>query len=105
MVTYLMNTPILTDYGEYSFRRITLQEAIDVMGYGFTSAIGHDGTATLIYQLTGIQVPVNRIAIKMHPSDVAIVFRVLVRLPEGKVLSYEDLKTIPYEFGVLRMIK
>ena len=52
-------------------------------------------------QLTGVQIPVNRVAIRMQPGDIAIVFRVLTRLPEGKVLSDEELAAIPYEFGIL----
>ena len=101
---YLLNTPILTEYGEYSFKKISKEEAIEEMGYGFVSAIGHEGTANLMSQLTGMTIPVNRVAIKMQPGDKAVVFRVLTRLPEGKVLSYEELSQIPYEFGLLQRL-
>jgi hypothetical protein len=39
----------------------------------------------------------------MHPGDKAIVFQVLQRLPEGKVLSEEELKAVPYRLGLLEM--
>ena len=101
---YLLNTPILTEYGEYSFKKISKEEAIEEMGYSFTSAIGHEGTATFLYQITGIPISVNRIAIKMQPGDRAIVFRILTMLPEGKVLTQEELSQIPYEFGLLQRL-
>ena len=52
-------------------------------------------------QLTGVQIPVNRVAIRMQPGDIAVIFRVLKRLPEGKVLSDEELSKVPFEFGIL----
>ena len=99
---YVLNTPILTDWGEYAFSKISLEEVKSLLQENFTSAIGHEGTASLMSRLTGIEIPVNRIAVKMANGDEAIVFRVLTRLPEGKVLSEAELQTIPYEFGLLR---
>jgi len=98
---YIMNTPILTDWGEYKFSKISLEEVKSFLNGDFISAIGHEGTASLMTRLTGIEMPANRIQVKMAVGDQAIVFRVLTRLPEGKVLSEEELQTIPYEFGLL----
>jgi len=98
---YIMNTPILTDWGEYNFSKISLEEVKSFLHGDFISAIGHEGTASLMTRLTGIEMPANRIQVKMAVGDQAIVFRVLTRLPEGKVLSEEELQTIPYEFGLL----
>jgi hypothetical protein len=98
---FVLNTPILTEYGSYEFRKTDLPEVKALLSQEFASAIGHEGTATLMTQLTGITIPANRIAIKMQSGDLAIVFRVLTRLPEGKVLSDEELAAIPYEFGIL----
>jgi hypothetical protein len=102
---YILNTPILTDWGEYIFSRISLEEVKNLLQREFTSAIGHEGTATLMSKLVGIEIPVNRIQVKMQAGDQAIVFRVIVRLPEGKVLTSEELQTIPHEFGLLRRVK
>ena len=101
---YIFNTPILTEYGDYSFRKISLPEVKELLSQGFVSAIGHEGTANLMSQLTGMTIPVNRVAIKMQPGDKAVVFRVLTRLPEGKVLTQEELSQIPYEFGLLQRL-
>ncbi len=102
---YILNTPILTEYGEYSFKKISIEDVVEKMGHGFTSAVGHEGTANLMSHLTGMPVPVNRVVIKMQSGDIAIVFRVLIRLPEGKVLTQEELLQVSYEFGLLERIR
>ena len=105
---YVLNTPILTEYGMYDFRKISLSEVKEMLSRGssfaYVSAIGHEGTAALMSHLTGIQIPVNRVAVKMQLGDLAIVFRVLERLPEGKVLTQEELEKVPYEFGILERV-
>jgi hypothetical protein len=58
-----------------------------VRKYSFISAIGHDATAKIISQILGVNIPVNRIAVKLQSGDIALVFQLLQRLPEGKVLS------------------
>jgi hypothetical protein len=102
---FILNTPILTDWGEYKFSKISLGEVKSLLQGDFVSAVGHEGTASLMSRLTGISIPVNRIAVKMQVGDQAIVFRVLTRLPEGKILTSEELQTIPYEFGLLRKVQ
>jgi hypothetical protein len=44
-------------------------------------------------------------AIKMQAGDKAVVFRLLSRLPEGKILSEDELKELPYEWGLLEKLK
>jgi len=100
--TYILNSPVLTSYGRYSFYPLEVEEARQILStQPFVSAVGHEGTAKVLSQLLGVSVPVNRIRIRMKKGDRAIVFRVLVRLPEGKVLSSEELSQIPYELGLL----
>ena len=102
---YLLNTPILTDYGVYDFKKIEIAEVKAILSEeGFTSAVGHQGTADLLTQLLGVPVPMNRVAIKMEENDVAVVFRLKNRLPEGTVLSEEELAKLVIEFGVLERI-
>ena len=99
---YILNAPILTDYGVYDFYKISVEEAKPYLEGRFTSAIGHQGTADLLTSLLGIPVPMNRIAIKMADGDMAVVFRLKNRLPEGVVLPEEELSKLDYEFGLLR---
>ena len=63
-------------------------------GWNIVSAVGHAGTAQIMTQLLSFEVPVNRIAIKLNEGDEAIVFQVLERLPEGKVLSKDEIETL-----------
>jgi hypothetical protein len=103
---YLLNTPILTEYGKYFFSKIGIAEVKAVLSEEeFTSAVGHQGTADLLSKLLSISVPMNRIAIRMEPADLAIVFRLKTHLPEGRVLSEAELSQLDYEFGILERIE
>jgi len=103
---YVLNTPVLTDWGTYSFSKLEEKEAITLLREKpFVSAVGHGATAHFLSWLTGIEIPVNRVAIKMAAGDRAVVFRVLMRLPEGKVLSEEELELVSFEFGLLRKMR
>ena len=101
MTVYVLNSPILTSFGRYSYRPISTEEARKLLANGFVSAIGHESTAQFISRILGIPIPVNRVAINMARGDKALVFQVLVRLPEGRILSEEELRIIPYRLGLL----
>jgi hypothetical protein len=105
---YLLNAPILTDYGKYIFEKIPAAMATAILTSSFetrfTSAVGHQGTADMLTSLLGVPVPMNRIAIRMEPGDTAIVFRLKNRLQEGVILSEEELAKLVIEFGVLERI-
>jgi hypothetical protein len=105
MKLYVLNTPVLTDWGEYKFNKISLEGAKELLKGEFTSAVGHQATAEFMSCLLEIKIPTNRLQVKMETEDKALVFRVLTRLPEGKVLSTDEIKLIPYELGLLEKIK
>ena len=72
----------------------TAREAVEEAkkrGKEVISAIGHPGTAALVSKILGFEVPANRVAVAFEDSDEAIVFQLAVRLPEGKVLSEDEL--------------
>jgi len=68
------------------------------------SAVGHESTAKLLSQLLGIEIPVNRIEIKIEYGDKLIVFQLLQRLPEGKVLSEEELRQLQFRFLIVEPV-
>jgi hypothetical protein len=101
---YLLNSLIVPidfsalNVATITMRRISLDEARKLLNDGFISAVGHAGTAQLLTELLGIQVPVNRIAVQMKSGDIGIHFVLRERLPEGKVLSKEELAKLDYYF-------
>jgi len=76
----------VTEASEDEVRRIVAQ--------GFISAIGHEATAKIVTSRIGVSVQVNRIAIQLKAGDVLVVFQLLKRLEEGKVLSEDEMKQV-----------
>ena len=119
----LLNTSILTDFGNYSYKELSLDEVKEAlketcpycwtgcpqcMGYGFlwtfSSAIGHGSTAKILTKLLGVEVPVNRQLYKQKTGEKAIVFKLNGRPPEGKILTEKEIEEIGYTFGVLEKL-
>lgn len=64
----------------------------------FISAIGHESTARFLSKRLGISIPHNRIEVKLEPGDLLIVAQLTKRLPEGAILSEEQLEQIPIKY-------
>jgi len=65
-----------------------------LMSGDFVSAVGHEGTAALLSALTGVHIPVERRQIILQPRDEILVVQVLTRLPEGRVLSSDEMQQL-----------
>jgi hypothetical protein len=101
----LLNCSIITSDGEYEMHTISLDEAKLKVSYNQTiSAIGHTATAAIMAELLGCEVPVNRINFEQEITQQAIVFKLNVRIPEGKILSREEIEEIGYSFKLLTRI-
>lgn len=102
----LLNTSVLTSYGTFSFHGIPLVEAKGlVKKNGFVSAIGHSATAEVLSDLLEIEVIANRTEFVQSIENIAIIFKLKSRVPEGKILNRTEIEEIGYEFGVLRRLK
>ncbi len=63
-------------------------------GIVIESAVGHEATAQLLTKLLGIEVPMRRVAVTMTPETALIVFQLLTRLPEGKILTEQEVQQL-----------
>jgi len=67
------------------------------------SAVGHESTAKVLSQLLGVEVKTERKEIKLKKGDKLIVFQLLQRLPEGTILSEEELKQLQFKFFLVQV--
>jgi uncharacterized protein YbcI len=67
------------------------------------SAIGHEATANLLTIILGEDIAYNRVPIKITDGDAVVVFQLLTRLEEGKVLTAAELWNIKYKFYLVRV--
>ena len=79
------------------------------LGYEVVSAIGHESTAKVLSMLLGFEVPAQRQTITLTESDIAVAFALDFRIPEGKVLSKEELEQLIREdkisFYIIEVVK
>jgi len=79
------------------FRKISLDLAKEIVrnsNNNYLSVVGHEGTAILLSNLLGVEIPVNRVNYVFNPTDTLLVFTIPFRLPEGKTLTYEEVKKV-----------
>jgi hypothetical protein len=111
MVVYLLNALIIPiDFEKHPkikaiIRKADIEEARQLLSRGFTSAIGHQATAVMLTQLLGIEVPFNRITVKAEPGDILVHFVLRERIPEGKILTLEELQRLPFDFAVTEVLE
>jgi hypothetical protein len=69
------------------------------------SAVGHEATAKILSTLLGVRVDFNRVPIKLNKGDSAIVFQLLTRLPEGKILSEEEIWGLGFKLYLVEVVE
>lgn len=111
MRTVILNTSILTSHGHFHYYPASIDvvlahlQAADDTGIPVISAVGHESTAAILTELLYRKVEVNRIEFKQQVGDVAVVFKLRGRPPEGKILTREEIESIGYDFGLLAMVE
>lgn len=100
-----MNTAILPNDGEYSLKTISLEEAQRwVSSKDFISAIGHSSTAEIMSALLGVTIEPNRVMVSFDKGDEALVFKLETRLPEGKILTINEIQNLPFSWKILKRV-
>jgi|GEM_PF-1994275 len=75
-----------------------------VSQFPFMSIIGHEGNAELFSQLLGIEIEVNRVSFTLGHEDTLVVgIPSGGRLPEGKVLSKEELEALQLDWFIVQL--
>ena len=102
MVVYLANAfslGMLASWKRWTLdiTEIGLDEARTILCRGFVSTIGHQATADFLSKLLGFTVRAVRRQINLEDGDAVVVFQLLQRLPEGRVLTEEELRKVPYK--------
>jgi len=103
---YVLNSAVLTSFGVYRYVKITVGIAKYLLETNeVISAVGHEGTAILMSKIFGVEIPYNRIKIKMKAGDVAVVFRLKDRTPENRDYSEEEIQNLDFEIGLLERVE
>jgi hypothetical protein len=103
---YLLNSLVIPIDPKISviwvrMKRATVEEVRNLLATNnWESAVGHEGTASLLSKILGVEVPMRRVSIYAKPGDLLIHFALRMRLPEGRVLSEEELRQLDFEFIV-----
>jgi hypothetical protein len=100
---YLLNTLVVpvdfdtVDEVNVKLRRISVDEARELLRREpFVSAIGHEGSAKVLSELLNTEIPMNRVSVFMQSGDKGLHFFLKRRLPEGVVLTAEELSKLEY---------
>lgn len=102
----LLNGTIVTTNGLYLIDDIEIKEAKEYINkLGFISAIGHSATAEIMSEILNIKIPMNRIEFLQQVNQIAIVFKLNHRPPEGIVLNKEEILKIGYTLKVMKRLK
>jgi len=108
MATYISNAfsigMLSSNDSIVRIKNLELEKVKEILSRGFISAVGHKATADVITQMVGIDIPTNRVEIKLTTSDKLVVFQILTRLPEGVILSKEEVDKIPHKWYLVELL-
>jgi hypothetical protein len=106
MTVYISNAfslSMITPPVTITVTEASVEDVKGILARGFTSAVGHEATSQVITAQLSIPVPTNRVSIQLKQSDVLVVFQLLSRLPEGKILGVDEMRQIPAKWYVVTL--
>jgi hypothetical protein len=101
---YVMNTSIIPPLfeGRMIVRNISNWEAIGLLErIVFTSAVGHESSAVVLSHILGVNIPFNRITIRVESGDMILAFQLEERLPEGFTPTSDELLNLKYSLRLI----
>ncbi len=84
-------------------KEVGIEEVKELLAGGFESAIGHESTAAFLTSKLGIQVKAERKQVTIDANTILVVFQLLSRLPEGRVLTEEEIASVKYKFYLVSL--
>lgn len=104
MKIVFFNCSIMTAEGIFIKKKVSLNTVKELISKSdiIESAIGHESTAQILSELTGIDIPVNRVKYIQQPDEIAVVFQLRSRPNEGKILTREEIEETGYDFYTVR---
>jgi hypothetical protein len=88
------------------FEKITEKEAKDMLERNiFVSAVGHEGTARVLSERLGQEIKADRKPVSLREvGDCVLICQIAGgRLPEGKILSEEEVRRLPITYILARL--
>ena len=74
-------------------KKLNIDEARNIVReHEIISCVGHESTARFLSEILGINIPVNRVFITLKHDEEMLLTVLKERLPEGKVLSKEEIE-------------
>ncbi|SCY90664.1 YddF family protein [Alkaliphilus peptidifermentans] len=102
----LFNGAVVTTNGLYLVKDIGVNEAKSyIKDNGYISAIGHEATAEIMSELFKIHIPMNRIQFYQEVGQLAIVFKLNNRPPEGAILNRGEIEDIGYSLKLMERLE
>jgi len=102
----LFNGTVATTNGLYRINDIDIDNAKRyIEENGFISAIGHEATAEIMSNILGFNILMNRIQFHQEVGQIAIVFKLNVRPPEGELLNREELERVGYSLKIMERLE
>ena len=102
MKIYLLSAPTVTEYGTYRFRKISIEEAVDIIKSNeLVNLEGYrDMPSQTFRELLARVAFHNRLGSEMKDYEKAIIVRLVERLPEG-----ETEPSMVEEIGLLERVE
>ncbi len=104
----ILNTSIITSDGLFRLSTISHAEAVEIVQdnkCNILSAVGHQSTAEILSVLLPVSIPLNRIQFQQQVGQMALVFKLKGRPPEGHILTMNEIKYIGYDFQLLTRLE